>query len=84
MPPSYDAVNLVLTPSKATFNVCAVPPPTDVILIAVLLAALEALVASFIVFLSFFITKYTVPFVNPPIFPPLPFVYVTLCPCTNL
>ena len=26
------------------------------------------------------IIKYAVPVVSPPIFPPLPFVYVTLCP----
>ena len=55
MPLSYDAVNLVLTPSNATFNVCDAPVPTAFILIAVLLAALEALLASFMVFLSLLI-----------------------------
>jgi len=42
-------LNFVLTPSKATFNVCDVPPPTADKLIAVRLAAFESLVASLIV-----------------------------------
>ena len=40
-----DAVNFVLTPSNATVSVCAVPLPTEVILIAVKLAAFDADVA---------------------------------------
>ena len=46
-----DAVNFVLTPSNATFNVCAVPLPTEDIFNAVRLAALDADDASLIVFL---------------------------------
>ena len=46
-----DAVNFVLTPSNATVSVCAVPLPTEVILIAVRLAAFDADVANLIVFL---------------------------------
>ena len=41
-----DAVNFVLTPSNATVSVCAVPLPTEVILIAVKLAAFDADVAN--------------------------------------
>ena len=45
------AENFVLTPSNATVNVCAVPLPTEVMLIAVRLAAFDADVANLIVFL---------------------------------
>ena len=55
--------------------------PTDDKLIAVLFAAFDALVANLNVEAVSKITKYAVPVVSPPIFPPLPFVYVTLCPC---
>ena len=56
------------------------PVPTADRLIAVLLAAFDALVANLIVDALSKITKYAVPVVSPPIFPPPPFVYVTLCP----
>jgi len=70
----------VLVPSKATLSVCDVPVPTADRFIAVPLVAFEALVANLIVLLVSKIIKYAVPVVRPPIFPPPPFVYVTLCP----
>ena len=80
VPPLYVILNLVLTPSNAAFSVWELPVPTDDKLIAVLFAAFDALVANLNVEAVSKITKYAVPFVSPPIFPPLPFVYVTLCP----
>ena len=50
------ALNLVLIPSNAIFNVCALPTPTPVRLIAVPAIALEELVANFIVLWSILIT----------------------------
>ena len=44
-------LNFVFVPSNAAFKVCAVPLPTEVILIAVKLAAFDADVANLIVFL---------------------------------
>ena len=49
LPPLWVILNFVFTPSKATFNVWEVPPPTAFKLIAVRLAAFEADVASLIV-----------------------------------
>ena len=54
--------------------------PTDDKLIAVLFAAFDALVANLNVKAVSKIIKYAVPVVSPPIFPPPPFVYTTLCP----
>ena len=65
-------------------NVCAVPVPVPVILIAVPEFAFDALVANLIVLWSTLITKYTVPVASPVMFPPPPFVYVTLDPVKNL
>ena len=48
--------------------------------IAILFAAFDAFVANLIVNAVSYMTKYAVPVVSPPIFPPPPFVYVTLCP----
>ena len=73
-------LNFVFVPSNAAFNVCDVPEPTEDKFIAVLFAAFDALVANLIVNAVSYMTKYAVPVVSPPIFPPLPFVYVTLCP----
>ena len=78
------ALNFVFTPSKATFILWAVPDPTEVKLIPVPAAAFDAELANLNEFASFIITKYTVASVNPPIADPVPSVYVTLCPCTNL
>ena len=50
------ALNFVLTPSNATFNVWEDPPPTPVILIATPFDALLAVVANFIVWWSCLIT----------------------------
>ena len=69
-----------MTPSNAALSVCEEPVPTADRLIAVLLAAFDALVANLIVDALSKIIKYAVPVVSPPIFPPPPFVYVTLCP----
>ena len=52
VPPLWVALNFVLIPSKATFNVCVVPAPRPVKLIPVPAAALLELVANFIVFWS--------------------------------
>ena len=49
LPFPWVILNLVLTPSKATFNVWDVPPPTAFKLIADRLAAFDADVASLIV-----------------------------------
>ncbi len=46
VPPSYVATNFLLTPSNATLNVCDVPVPVPVILIAVPEFALDAFVAN--------------------------------------
>jgi len=56
VPPLYDAVNLVFTPSNATFSVCEVPTPRPLIGTAMLLTASDADAASLMVFLSFFMT----------------------------
>ena len=80
LPLLYVILNFVFTPSNAAFNVWDVPEPTAEILITVLLFAFAKVVANFIVFALSKETKYAVPLVNPPIFPPPPFVYVTLCP----
>ena len=82
-PLRYVTLNFVLTPSNAAFNVWDVPEPTVEILITVLLFAFAKVVANLIVFALSNETKYALPVVNPPIFPPPPFVYVTLCPCTK-
>ena len=50
------ALNFVLVPSKAAFNVCVVPAPKPVKLIPVPASALLELVANFIVFWSTLIT----------------------------
>ena len=77
------ALNFVLTPSNATFNVWEDPAPTPVILTAVPLIALFALVANLIVLWSSLIMKYT-PSESPVITVPPPLLYVTLCPVINL
>ena len=74
-------LNFVFVPSNAAFKVCAVPLPTDDKFMLILLFAFDKLVANLIVLWVSKVTKYAVPVVNPPIFPPPPFVYVTLCPC---
>ena len=78
LPLLYVILNFVFTPSNAAFNVWDVPEPTAEILITVLLFAFAKVVANFIVLALSNDTKYAVPVVNPPIFPPPPFVYVTL------
>ena len=60
------------------------PVPVPVILILVPAFASDAFAANWIVLWSTLITKYTVPVDRPPIFPPPPFVYVTLDPVKNL
>ena len=80
VPELYVILNFVLTPSNAALSVCEDPEPTDDKLIATLLAALDAFVANLNVEAVSKITKYAVPVVSPPIFPPPPLVYVTLCP----
>ena len=73
-------LNFVLTPSNAALSVCEEPVPTADRLIAVLLAAFDAFVANLIVDALSNITKYAESVESPPISPPPPFVYVTLCP----
>ena len=71
-------MKVVLIPSNAAVNVCDEPEPTDDKFIFVLLFAFTKLVANLNVLAVSNVTKYAVPFVNPPIFPPPPFEYVTL------